>query len=351
MSALRLRYVQAWVDHEGRVRRHFRKPGHPRVRLPGLPGSAEFMAAYQTALDGPIAVGAGRNRPGSVSAAVALYCSALEFAALASGTQVMRRSILERFREQHGDKPLALLPKEYIAAVLSKMKPHAARNWLGAIRALLQFAVKHGLCPQDATQAIKLPPRPKSDGYYTWNESDIAAFEAHHPIGSKARLAFALLLYTAQRRGDVIRMGRQHIRNGVLTVKQAKTGAGLQIPVHPDLKAILDATPSSGHLTLVLTDRDQPFHPSTFSNTFRQWCDQARLPKECSAHGLRKAACRRLAEAGCSANEIASISGHATLKEVERYTKAVDQACMARNAMARAARTKRHRKVSQRSDV
>jgi integrase len=65
-------------------------------------------------------------------------------------------------------------------------------------------------------------------------------------------------------------------------------------------------------------------------------CERGGL-KGLSAHGLRKAACRRLAEAGCSANEIAAISGHASLREVERYTRAADQERMARNAMARAA--------------
>jgi integrase len=79
----------------------------------------------------------------------------------------------------------------------------------------------------------------------------------------------------------------------------------------------------------------QPYSGNDFSEQFRAWCDTAELPKACSPHGLRKAACRRLAEAGCSANEIAAISGHATLSEVQRYTKAADQARMARNAMAR----------------
>jgi integrase len=70
---------------------------------------------------------------------------------------------------------------------------------------------------------------------------------------------------------------------------------------------------------------------------FRRWCDEAKLPAACSVHGLRKAACRRLAEAGCSASEIAAISGHSTLSEVGRYTKAADQARLARNAMGRIA--------------
>jgi integrase len=292
------------------------------------------MAAYEIALTGePPPVGAGRSRPGSLSAAIALYFGSLEFDACAPGTQMMRRSILQKFRAVHGDKPLALLPQKFITHEFSKMRPHAARNWLGAIRALLQFAKTHGLCAQDATQGIKLPAI-KSDGYHTWNEQQIEQFEAHHPIGSKARLALALLLYTAQRRGDVIKMGRQHIRDGELTVRQQKTRATLVIPVDPRLQTILDATPS-GHLTFLTTERGEPFGGPNFSNTFRDWCDEAGLPKQCTPHGLRKAACRRLAELGCSANEIASISGHATLAEVSRYTKAVDQRRMARNAMAR----------------
>jgi integrase len=130
-------------------------------------------------------------------------------------------------------------------------------------------------------------------------------------------------------------MGRQHIRDGVLTVKQGKTGITLAIPVHPQLRTILDATPSE-HLTFLVTATGKPHGGNHFSESFREWCDAAGLPKHCSAHGLRKAACRRLAEGGCSANEIASISGHASLDEVARYTKPADQARLARNALAKA---------------
>ena len=187
----------------------------------------------------------------------------------------------------------------------------------------------------DPTQGVKLP-KLKTDGVHTWSENEIAVFESAHPIGTKARLAFALLLYTAQRRSDVIRMGRQHVRDGVLQVRQVKTGASLNIPVHADLQLILDVTPSD-HLTFLTTRFGKPYDGNDFSYQFRKWCNRAGLPQECSAHGLRKAACRRLAEAGCSANEIAAISGHATLSEVQRYTKAADQTRMARNAMARQA--------------
>jgi integrase len=116
-------------------------------------------------------------------------------------------------------------------------------------------------------------------------------------------------------------------------VRQQKTGKTLAIPVSPALAAALNATPSK-HLTFLVTEDGKPFEAMAFTKWFRRCCDAVGLSGY-SAHGLRKAACRRLAEAGCSANEIAAISGHASLREVERYTRAADQARMARNAIAR----------------
>jgi integrase len=119
-------------------------------------------------------------------------------------------------------------------------------------------------------------------------------------------------------------MGRQHIRDCVVHVTQSKTGVTLAIPIHPALAAIIDATPTN-HLTFLVTEYGQPFTPAGFGNWFREQCDAAGLPARCAAHGLHKAACRRLAEAGCSANVIAAVSGHRSLREVERYTRAADQ--------------------------
>jgi integrase len=100
-----------------------------------------------------------------------------------------------------------------------------------------------------------------------------------------------------------------------------------------ELPAVLDATPV-GHLTFLITKTGKSYGANDFSEQFRQWCDAAGLAQRCTFHGLRKAGCRRLAERGCSASEIAAWSGQ-SLREVERYTKAADQARMARNAMAR----------------
>jgi integrase len=334
MTKIRLAYVHEFLDRHGTARRYFRKPGFKQVPLPGAPGSDEFMTAYQLALAGQsprVQVGAGRTRPGSVSAAVVGYYNSLPFRSLAIGTQKMRRAILERFRAEHGDKRIAMLPQEFIVRTLGKRSPAAARNWLKTLRGLLEFAVSEKFRADDPTHGVKLPKLPKSDGIATWTEEEIQAFEAKHPIGSRPRLAFALLLFTAQRRGDVVRMGRQHLRNGAISVRQQKTGASLEIPIHQELQKTFDATPGE-HLTFLVTEFGKPFTSAGFGNWFRERCDEAGL-KHCSAHGLRKAACRRLAEAGCTAHQIAAISGHASLREVERYTKAVDQARLAKDAI------------------
>jgi integrase len=332
------KYVQAWVDaRDDRAYYYLRRRGFPRVRLPGLPWSPTFMAAYEAALAGPrTAIGAGRIKPGSVAAVVAEYLDSQQFfGSKSAGTQRMRRGILERFRAAYGDRPFALLPPEWIEALLDAKPPHAARSWLVTLRSLCQFALKRGYLRADPTANIKQRAI-KGDGFHTWAEDEIARYEAYYSIGTKPRLAFALLLYTAQRRSDVVRLGRQHIRDGVLTVKQQKTGVTLAIPVHPHLQTVLDAAPSE-HLTFLVTATGKPYGGNAFSEQFRNWCDAAGLPQRCKPHGLRKAACRRLAEAGCSGNEIMAISGHATLKELVRYTKAADQARLARAAMARTA--------------
>src|SRR4029077_20940899 len=102
-------------------------------------------------------------------------------------------------------------------------------------------------------------------------------FEAHHGVGSRPRLALALLLYTGQRRSDVVTMGKQHVDgNGTIDVRQIKTGAALAIPVHADLKAIIDATPSE-HLTFLTTQFGRPFTAAGFGNWFRDQCNDAGL--------------------------------------------------------------------------
>jgi integrase len=329
-------YTHGFIDRHGKARFYFRRPGFKRSPLPGLPWSPEFMEAYQAALvERPrLEIGASRTVAGTVNAVVIGYFGSAAFQNLAPASQRQYRGILERLRREHGDKRIATLERRNVIALLSAKAgaPAAARDLLYCLRVLIRYAIDIGLRESDPTAGIKIP-KSKSEGFRTWSEEEIATFQAHYPIGSKPRLALELLLHTAQRRADVVRLGPQHIRGGVLSVRQQKTGKALAIPVSPALAAALNASPSK-HLTFLTTEDGKPFEPMAFTKWFRRCCDAAGL-SGCSAHGLRKAACRRLAKAGCSANEIAAMSGHASLREVERYTRAADQARMARNAMAR----------------
>jgi integrase len=160
-----------------------------------------------------------------------------------------------------------------------------------------------------------------------------------HPIGTKARLALALLLYTAQRRSDVIKFGRQHVRDGCIHLRRAKTGKALAIPIHPELQAILDAAPSND-LTILVSELGASFSPDGFYTWFRRCCREAGVTAAATPRGLRKACCRRLAEAGCSAAVIAAISGHKSLSEVQRYIDSADQAKLARQGIEAVTRTK-----------
>ncbi len=355
MSRRLPKYVNGFVDRHGRAHHYFRRPGRKSVRLPGLPGSPEFMAAYNAALMGGAAhdvethveIGASRTVDGTVHALVGAYLdcsprSTSPFKTFAPSTQRKRRNLLESFRNDHGDKRLfrsrpdgtreMLLKRERMQQIINEKaaRPFQQRNFLIALRGLFRWAASEGRMPDDPTLGVKTT-RAKTTGYRTWSEGDIEQFEQAHPIGSRPRLALALLLYTGQRRGDVIRIGRQHIRQGILTIDQGKTDAHLEIPVHPKLQAILDATPS-GHLTFLTTIHGQPYSSGGFTNWFCSMCQKAGL-KGLSAHGLRKACARRLAEMGCSAHQIAAVTGHASLSEVQRYTKAADRKWLAHEAM------------------
>jgi integrase len=337
------KFVQAFVDRDGRAYHYFRRRGSTRERLPGLPWSPEFMAAYQRALERSKRT-AGKR--GSIADVVASYVDC--FAArceLAPITRTNRRQILRNYIRDYGHKPIASVTTDELTQMFASMpKRGVAENLLKAIRPLFKWCVEQGLLKTDPSAGVKLQRR-KGPGFHTWSEDEIAQFEFHHRIGSKARLAFALLLYTGQRRGDVIRMGRQHLRDcddehlralgvrNILPLRQQKTGTAVKVPIHPELQMILDATPSE-HLTFIVNAWGKPFTPGAFSNWFREQCDAAGLPKVCSAHGLRKAACRRLAEAGCTTHEIMAISGHKSLAEVERYTREAERARLANRAMA-----------------
>jgi integrase len=327
-------------DRQGNVRWRLRAPGRPTTTIKGSFGSPEFAANYRTALEGPAAVQTPNACVhGTIESLAKAYLRSAVFAALATETKRKRRYMVEQIVDQYGTYPAAKLEHKHVKAIIDGLanKPGAARGMLTTLKVLMAEAIDQDIRKDDPTLGIKRPKLSKN-GWHTWAEEEIAVFEARHSIGSPARLAFALALYTSQRNSDLIRMGRQHIRDGMISVIQQKTGARLWIPIHSQLKIVLDAAVAD-QLTLLISETGRPYAgTSSFSHAMKRWTREAGLTN-CPLHGLRKACCRRLAEAGCSTQEIMSISGHVSLAEVERYTKSVDQKHMAARAMARMERS------------
>ena len=332
MMIARLRYIQRFRDRYGRVRLYLRRKGMKPIPLPDEhdPG---FLAAYQAALESSAPTPkVSRVSPDGLEALSRSYYASSEFASLASSTQAVYRRIIDGLCRDHGNKPVAMLmPHNVQRLVMEKADTPAAANHLRrTLRALMKHAVHLGIRPDDPTANIGRL-KEVGEGAETWTEEDIAAFEARWPVGSKPRLALSLLLYTGQRRSDVVRMGHQHLRNGAIDVRQVKTGARLTIPLHPDLAELLP--PKTERLTFLTAESGRAFTPNGFYMRFRAWAEAAGLPAGRSPHGLRKAAARRMAEAGCTPHQIAAVTGHRTLAEIERYTKAANQEHLARQAV------------------
>src|SRR5262249_57468628 len=130
-------------------------------------------------------VGVSGIRPGTVNGAVISYFNPAAFQSLAHETQRSRRGILERFRIEHGDKRIAMLQRAHIDRMVAAKAatPSAARNFLKALKAMMAHCVANHMRDDDPTQGIR-SAKINTDGYATWSEEHIAAFEARHPIGS-----------------------------------------------------------------------------------------------------------------------------------------------------------------------
>jgi len=336
---IRLKYLHAFRDRFGRMRYYFRRHGKQSA-LPGLPGSSEFMAAYSGQLSLLIKKHEARApvAPGTFAALAVRYYGSPQYRSLSPTSQVNYRRVIDGFLEQHGHRRVDQMTREHVDIIIGKManKPGAGIILLKRIRTLVRYGVALGWTDRDPTAGVKAY---RSKEIHTWNEAEIEAFEKKWSAGSRERLAFALLLYTGQRGSDVHRMLWADLVGDSIRVAQQKTAAKLTIPIHPALSKLLARANKNG-TTILATNFGKPFSVKGFGQMVSTAIREAGLPLRCKPHGLRKAAARRLAEAGCSASEIMAITGHKTLAEVERYTRAAEQEQLARQAINRQARNK-----------
>ncbi len=348
VRSTRFRFVVEDRDRHGTVRVYFRLPGKPKLRLRAEPGSVEFLAEYQAAMAGELRPAPRKPTgpaPGTLHALAVAYFQSDSFLTLAPRTQHVRRLVLDRLcgtvdkdGKAHGARLAADMGPQEVRALRGPVdRPEAANAVVKALRVAYDAGIEAGLVRDNPARLVRLLPSANPDGFHSWTPAEIAQFEARHPVGTVARLALALLLYIGCRRGDAASLGPAMLRDGwlhyTLQKNRRRKPVTLAVPVHPELAAVLAASPIGGKTFIAAAD-GRSYTAESFGNRFRAWCSEAGLP-HCSAHGLRKAAAAKLAEAGATTNEIAAVTGHRTLKEVARYTAAASQKAMAGSAMRR----------------
>ncbi len=166
----------------------------------------------------------------------------------------------------------------------------------------------------------------KTEGFHVWTEEEIAKFEKRWPIGTRERLALALLLWTGLRRGDAAALGRQHIRDGSITLRTKKTGQQVTIPLLPELARVIDATPI-GSLALIASADGRPMNVAYFGHWFKAACKAAGVPGR--AHGLRKACATRFAEHGATEEELKAWFAWADGRMASVYTRKANRGKLA----------------------
>lgn len=363
MAIIRLKYVYRDKDRQGRTRWLLRVPGRKAVTLKGHYGSPEFMAHYQSAIEGAEQKpkkGLGVPRECSLAALVLAYQVSATFKGKASETQRSERNIMSRLVEAHGDKPWAGkhgISQAHIQAMIDARAdtPSAARNVLNAMRSLGAHAMALRWRNDNPAIGVKRP-KIKGKGYRTWSDEDAAAFEAKHPPGTRARIAYEIASCTALRRSDIVRLGRQHVRPlkepvliGAFKITHElhlpcadKNDEPIDLPILPSLQAAIDALPSD-NLTFILGATGKPLAKESFGNWFHECCIEAGLlpkvvdasgrPKGLAAHGLRKRMGAMLADLNCSDRQIMAVLGDSDPRMASTYTTGANRKRMAWSAL------------------
>lgn len=336
MVDVRLKYIVEDADRHGNLRIYVRRPGHKKVRIREQPGTPQFMAAYNAAIRG--AAQPLTNDRGSFGYVCKAYFANKIFDRLDQSTKAWRQRELEELCEKYGKLPIAMMQPRHIRTMRDeKDTPTTSNQRLKALRALFKWAVEANQAEHNPTLGVERVPSPDTGGHHAWTPEEVAQFEQHYPVGTKPRLAFALAFYTTGRREDVARLGPKKICNGRVVYTQAKNEhrkpVHMDIPLHPELKHIIEQTPH-GTETFLVTEQGTRYSPNGLSDMFRKWCEAAGL-QGCSLHGLRKATAVLLAELEASPHEIGAITGHRTLHEVERYTRTARQKKLADSAMGK----------------
>lgn len=351
------KYVSRFDSQHGTVRYRFRRKGLLGGYFTAELGTEEFRAEYHAFMNpGTTEKPAPRPRavPGTIDELVDRYVAVPERLGPSAVTQQKVRAVIEDFRKGRGDRPVRRVTFEAIDKIIAKKMVktgtgnktkgglHAARKLRKELIRLFDFAVKSELCeknPVRLSEKVKAPVGAPTGGFHSWTEGEIDRFRGHWPLGTRERLAMELLLWTDQRRSDVVKLGKAQIQNGRLPIIQAKGGAELWVAVAPQLlEAIVAMKPAdTSPFFFLKTRRGGPFTKESFGSFFKDACVAAGLP-HCTAHGLRKATLRRLADLEASNKMMKSVSGQTRDETLNGYIAKADQKKLADAAITALAR-------------
>lgn len=321
---LKLPHCHKQITRHGETVYYFRKGHRPRTRLLGKPGSPEFVAAYNAALNGVAKahIPANTKQSNTLAWLIAEYKLTAEWAELGVSTRRQRENIMKHIIASGGGMPFASITEQDIMDGLDKRRdtPTAARHFLDTMRNIFVWAKSRKKVAVDPTLGLKVHI-PKTEGHKVWGEAQQTAYEAHWPLGTRQRLAYDIYAYTGLRRGDAARLGPQHVQNGIACLKteKSKFQTDVYIPICPELAESIAATPhcDSAFVTSVI---GKPYTKESLGNNFRDWCDAAGLDGF-SAHGLRKTSATEAADAGATEHEMMSMYGWSEARTAGIYTK------------------------------
>ncbi|MBO6758305.1 MAG: tyrosine-type recombinase/integrase [Roseibium sp.] len=346
MSKPRLPYTLCEISRHGKTVWYFRKGKGRRSRLNGKPGSAEFLKSYQAALaNADIPQRRTRAKPGTLAWLFEGYKASAEFKALAPSTRRVRANILDTIAQKENEDgvpagrfPLTAITKKVIRRGRDDRaeKPEAANSYVKTLRAVFKWA-KDVAGSIDHNPAADVPLiKTGSKGWQPWTDAEIEQYQTHWPLGTKERLAFDLLLFTGLRRSDVVRLGRQHIRDGMIVIDTLKTGETAYIDIVSELDESIAAGPI-GDLVFLVTEFGKPYSGDGFGNWFRRKVRETGIVGK-SPHGVRKAAASNMANAGATEHGLMAVFGWETGRQAQHYTRSANRQKIAREQSAGLAR-------------
>jgi len=331
------------INRHGNEVWYYREGHGPRTRLDHPFGSPKFIEAYKAAKWGtgpagepsPAQKALSRKDPNCLEWLIDRYLASRYFAyENKPNTQAAQRIVLRAVARKNGDQPFRALGWSHIKSLRDqiaekgsnpdrpKPAPAMANRVVSVLSILFKWAIEEErlleVNPCDGVKKVKYEQKTN----HPWTDEECDRFEAAYPLGTRERLAYALLGMTGQRSSDVVLMGPQHIdEDGFMRIRQQKTGKWITVKVPPSLAAAIAAGPT-GEETFVAKQDGGKLGVSAFGAWLRSACDSIGLP-ECTPHGLRHAAATRALENGADVDYLTSVFGF-TLPVAARYVQTAD---------------------------